>query len=572
MKTTNLLLPLLLVGSLLMGQADHVLFQRVVITPTNGEFVALVNPTGSAVDLSDYYLTDATKASSGKYYYKLPSGIDYWNDNVSDFIARFPAGQTLAAGDTLILGLHNTALFTDYYGTAPDLSLFEDMRNAVSDSITIGLGINYSHFEILSDNAEVLILFYWDGSSATVQDVDYLLWGSSTYGVDKTGVSGYADDTPLADQVYLTPHDEGYAFTRLSLSESGEVASGGNGITGHDETSENLTSSWMSSVYPEVPEVTIAYIRENIADYIGETITIPGVIVMPAGRLRSDYTEGFLQDNSGKGIILYKGSLDTTSFHRGDSVLVTGEVDEYSGKPELVYSDITLLKSNVELPAVELNLEQFKTLEYNYTYVEVWGQITARSEPTSTNEGVNITLQDETGETTTLRIWNSTEVLYDAAGAGIVNPELDSLLQIGTVVTVRGIGGEFSSATQVQPGYADEITEKQEGEEGDFDTFLEVAPYPFVPRIGESIAYEFRYPDNARIKLRVFDAGGRHVTTLYDELRSVSYKIIGTWNGRDEVNAIVPPGIYLLHLEVTDITTGRSSTAMAPVVVGVYGK
>ena len=46
----------------------------------------------------------------------------------------------------------------------------------------------------------MLILFYWDGSSNIVQDVDYFLWGNTTYAINKTNVSNYLDDTPIIDQ------------------------------------------------------------------------------------------------------------------------------------------------------------------------------------------------------------------------------------------------------------------------------------------------------------------------------------------------------------------------------------
>ena len=53
--------------SFVLGQADHVIFTEVVLTPSDGEYVWISNRTSLAVDLSDYYLSDATDASSNKY-------------------------------------------------------------------------------------------------------------------------------------------------------------------------------------------------------------------------------------------------------------------------------------------------------------------------------------------------------------------------------------------------------------------------------------------------------------------------------------------------------------------------
>ncbi|MEO2044124.1 MAG: hypothetical protein ABGX43_05945, partial [Nitrospinaceae bacterium] len=340
-------------------------------------------------------------------------------------------------------------------------------------------------------------------------------------------------------------------------------------ITGLSETT-NLFSLTISEP-PEPPEeLTIADLVNNIDDYVGEQIEIDGVVTVPAGKLRTTFTEAFLQDESGKGIILYNSSLDT-SFHRGDSVIVTAEVDEFDGKPELIYSNIQILKGNAKIPTVELSISEFNTLEYDYTFVKIWGKITERSDPYGTNAGANITIQDESGEQSIVRIWASTGVLHNDSFE-LVNESLDSLLQVGTMIEVSGIGGSYSGTSQLQPAYASDIYEKLEGTSGDFKIYLKVAPYPFVPQLGEQINFEYSFPDDARIKLRVFDATGRYVTTLYDEYRGISFYKETSWNGRDALNRVLPPGVYIMHLEVTDTKTGTLNTDTAPVVIGVIGR
>jgi DNA/RNA endonuclease YhcR with UshA esterase domain len=321
------------------------------------------------------------------------------------------------------------------------------------------------------------------------------------------------------------------------------------------------------AIPPEEPEdLSIADLLADLSNYVGEIVEIDGVVTVSAGKLRTSFTEAFLQDESGKGIILYNSSLDT-SFHRGDSVMVTAEVDEFDGRPELIYSDIQILMENVELPTVEISIAEFNTLEYSYTFVKLWGKITSRSNPSGTNTGANIDIQDETGEVTTMRIWNTTNVLYNE-DFELINLELDSLLQVGNEIEVLGIGGDYNGASQVQPAYAEDISEKQEGEVGDYSITLEVSPFPFVPQFGEVINYTYSFPDDARIKLRVFDVSGRHITTLFDEFRSISFYKESEWDGRNELNEIVGPGVYLMYLEVTDRSSGNTSTAVAPVVIG----
>ena len=647
----------------LFGGVDHLVFSEIVITPSEAEFVKITNPTANDIGLTNYYLTDGTDISNGKFYYQLTGGLNYWSGSGSDFICRFPSGYTLSAGTSVTISLRDSSTYANYFGENADLTLADDLLDAVD-----GISTKGSNAAKLGNSAETLILFHWDGSSATVQDVDYLLWGNNSFGIDKSGVSGYTSDTPAASQSYLPVHSVDEKLVRIS-DEGSETQTEGNGITGHDETSELMQDTWqivpLVSSKPEISAVRISpsspnsadlirfsatvtdddglalvklvtifqndttshsmtqgiadtfgveigplaqsgsliyyvYARDNIglvdstslsavtitdppdppvdlsiaellndlSNYIGTEITIDGVITVPAGRLRTNFTEAFLQDESERGIILYNSSLDT-SFDRGDSVLVVAEVDEFDGKPELIYSSITGLKENAAIPVVELTISDFNTLAYTYAYVKIWGKIISRSEPSGTNTGANISLQDASGEVSTIRIWNSTNILYDE-NFMLINPALDSLLQVGQLIEVAGIAGEYSGSSQLQPAYASDITEKLEGQSGDYSAELSVAPYPFVPQLGEVIAYTYSFPANGRIKLRVFDLAGRLITTLYDEYRGISFYMEDTWDGRDNLNSQVSPGTYILHLDVTDAITGQQYQAMAPVVIGVY--
>lgn len=222
---------------------DHLLINEIVLQPSAGEYIRITNPSSSAINLSDYYLTDATDTTTGKYYYNLPSGADYWSGGSTDFIARFP-DTTISAGGSLILGLGRTIDYVTTYGSSPHLSLKDDMLNAVDGVTTIGGSPNVK----LDNVAETLVLFSWDGTSTTVKDVEYLIWGTDNasagvYMLDKSGVAGYLADTPVTSQSYMTTHTDGFKLIRNSL-EGTETSSGGNGITGHDETSENLADTW----------------------------------------------------------------------------------------------------------------------------------------------------------------------------------------------------------------------------------------------------------------------------------------------------------------------------------------
>ena len=661
----NIYVAIVFTLSFVLGQVDHVIFTEVVLTPSDGEYVEISNPTESAVDLTNYYLTDGTDISSSKLYYNLPIEDNYWSGSSTDFICRFPNGYTLAPGAAIKISLRDNSAYESVYGQTPDISLDDDMLSVSEDSDTKG----NPGAPKLHNSSETLILFYWDGSSEIVKDVDYLIWGDNSFAIDKSSVDGYLSDTPTSSQSLMPVHATNEKLVRLDKSsEGGETQANGNGITGHDETSEPLADTWttasLTSSKPEISnlslspsnpftddilkfevdvvdddgissvilryefqqeitslsmslsdnssslytaqvdplgstgsliysvvaedinglkdstsriavdinepiaELTIASLLDDLDSYVGQIVEIDGVVTIPAGKLRTNFTEAFLQDESGKGIILYNSQLDT-SFTRGDSVLVVAEVDDFDGKPELIYSSITVLKENASIPVEEITVSEFNSLKYNYTFVKIWGKVISRSDPFGTNTGANISIQDASGEVTTMRIWNSTNILFNTSNQ-LINLELDSLLQVGQIIEVSGIGGEYSGASQIQPAYATDIVEKLEGQTGNFSASLSVSPYPFVPQLGEVIKYSYSFPSDARIKLRVFDMAGRLITTLYDEYRGISFYKEATWNGRDYLNRLVPSGTYIIHLDITDSITGKSYQKIAPLVIAAY--
>ena len=109
----------------------------------------------------------------------------------------------------------------------------------------------------LSNSGEVVILYTWDGASDLVQDIDYALWGDAAEAVDKTGVSvdgpdgdavasAYLADTAIGVQDVISggSHASGDSFQRIDFDEGVEIQGGGNGVTGSDETSEDLSVTW----------------------------------------------------------------------------------------------------------------------------------------------------------------------------------------------------------------------------------------------------------------------------------------------------------------------------------------
>lgn len=273
---------------------DHLLLTEIVVTPTEGEFIEIHNPTGAAIVLTDYYLTDATFAGGGAYYYNIVTGADYGGGGFADFHSRFPAGASIGGGEFQTIALNGSTNFNATYGTLPTYELYEDdaspdsvpdMLEAVTGSINRQGG--------LSNDGEFVVLYTWDGASDLVTDVDYAVWGDQVEAVDKTGVSTdgpdadatastYQNDTPIFAQDILASgsHSNGQSWQRFDSTEGAEAGTGGNGIGGDDETSENVGTTWVTgaptpgtAATAPVAEIVINEIMQNpsaVADSAGE--------------------------------------------------------------------------------------------------------------------------------------------------------------------------------------------------------------------------------------------------------------------------------------------------------------
>ncbi len=247
------------------------LISEFVVTPTGGEFVEIYNPGPMPVDLTNYYLTDATFQGGPTFYYQIVLGAgEGGGGGFGDWHARFPEGASIAPGEFQTVALNGDSLFADLYGVDPTYELHEDgtdnpndvanMREARPGLIDDGGG------SLLTGGDEVLILYYWDGLSDLVADVDYVIYDDTSPAnneqVDKTGVvidgpdvdtdgSAYLPDTDIGSQVpALGSNNAGFSSQRIDFTEGAQTTSGGNGVTGADETSEDLNNTFVADLTP----------------------------------------------------------------------------------------------------------------------------------------------------------------------------------------------------------------------------------------------------------------------------------------------------------------------------------
>jgi hypothetical protein len=210
------------------------LITELAVQPTDGEFVEIHNPGTTTADLSNVWIADYNTAIQLTVAGGIPS--------TSDFRARFPDGATLAPGAYVTVALEPASDFIATYGVAPDYDF--DATDLGAPAMSGDFGGSSG----LTNGDEMLHLFRWDGASDGVVDLDYLVYGNTSDAMDRTGVvvgtHAYAADTAVGAQSPGTTHGFGEVLTRCDTLEVGQVNTGGNGLGGTDETSEDFAQSW----------------------------------------------------------------------------------------------------------------------------------------------------------------------------------------------------------------------------------------------------------------------------------------------------------------------------------------
>ncbi len=322
---------------------SKLLITEIAVTPTAGEFVEIYNPGSSTVNLSDYYITDATYAGGGNYYYNIVLGANYGGGGFGDFHARFPDGATINAGEVQTIALNGSDNFFTTYSVNCTYELYEDagtpdgipdMREAIAGSIN-----NQGAF---TNSGEVCILYAWDGSSDLVTDVDYFMWGDNAEAVDKTGVtinsSTYNNDTPLANQEFMTQtHASGDSWQRIDMSEGTQTTSGSNGVNGRDETSENITVTWGTTAVtpntipaPPSPTITITSPTEGSTETSADVDIVFNVENFVVGDNSGGSDDGHIHYtvDGGSTVMYYTTNpIALTGLSNGNHTVITWLVD-----------------------------------------------------------------------------------------------------------------------------------------------------------------------------------------------------------------------------------------------------
>ncbi len=157
-----------------------------------------------------------------------------------------------------------------------------------------------------------------------------------------------------------------------------------------------------------------------------------------------------------------------------------------------------------------------------------------------TNGGNNLDTDPSFKDTATgnLRIWSSSPAVEAGDNAAVpagITTDLDGNARIfGMHVDI--------GAYEVQcipTGIGDDPASMPQG-----PLFRSIYPNPFNP----SVIIEFELAQRKPVRMSIYDAGGRLVRDLVDEIRDPGpHQVI--WNGRDKANTAVSSGIYFVRFE-----------------------
>ncbi|HTL36180.1 MAG TPA: hypothetical protein VL326_23775 [Kofleriaceae bacterium] len=220
---------------------DHLLLTELAVAPDGAELIEIYNPLSFTVDLKDYYL------SNHGSYFKLP--VAGQSMPFAHFIVRFPNNASIKAGEVITVATQGAAPFMQFYGVPPTYSITDNTM----------VNVEVSNTPRLTDSGATVILFHWDGTSGLVQDVDIMVVGQPSLtnvlidksGVMQNGMTYKTDANTIAAQTSAPGIDQ--STKRIKREAANETETGGNGITGHDETSEKTDVTWDASFSAPTP-------------------------------------------------------------------------------------------------------------------------------------------------------------------------------------------------------------------------------------------------------------------------------------------------------------------------------
>ncbi len=436
------------------------------------------------------------------------------------------------AGNAIVAGSGDTATFTHTAsGAIPIAAIHNNLHTYKGQAVTI--------------QGQVYIPNNYRGSTTSgyIQD-------DSGRGVNLFGSSAGSPLLRDRGNIVLVKGTVDTFFTTIEITGITEVTlvSGGNTPLKPTPLSTGTAAShaWEGT-----------YIRVT-GQIVAKSVTNPG-----AANEASNYT---VNDGSGPIVVRVVTALGAAAFNVGNTIWASGAGSQFQSDFQVlvgVREEITDQPPPDDIPPTLLR-----------------ASLTGRTELTlKFNEALDPATIADVAHYTVYRTQVPTEtVAVQSARAGqdatqvVLGLAAELAVAQGWSVRVAGVADPTGNAIAA-PGVVRPV------EEGLIDFVTLVGPpKTFLPREGEAYPITFTVPATvvqrgSDVLLRVFDLTGRLRKTLYDSRFSdpsavfTNNRATVSWDGRDDTVQIVEAGAYVVHLLVSDRTTGRIQTMQMPVVV-----
>src|SRR5262249_8856589 len=148
--------------------AQKLLLREVVVSPNQAEYVAIMNPGTTAVDLTNYFIADLNT------YYQIALAAPPAT-GTADFLVQFPAGATIQPGETQYISVGGAECFKSAcnpptgasflgFGVYPTYEIETgDARSVASvPNMIAPFATAVGSTRGLTNGGEPVVLFFWD--------------------------------------------------------------------------------------------------------------------------------------------------------------------------------------------------------------------------------------------------------------------------------------------------------------------------------------------------------------------------------------------------------------------------
>ncbi len=274
--------------------------------------------------------------------------------------------------------------------------------------------------------------------------------------------------------------------------------------------------------------------------YTGYLTRVRGIVTAATGTFSTSGHDDYIQDATGA-VAVYNSTV-ITAMALGDSVEISGEIDQYNGKSEIVNPQITILSSGNTLPdpvviTTDQMSEQYEgmLIRINQCVISQWDETPAIL--------FDALITDGYGDLV-MHVDKDTDVPGNPAPAGLVD--------------VMGIGGQYDNASpytenyQLIPRSWADLNLSTSIEEPVTTQPLRFAlsgnyPNPFNP----TTEIRFTLDKSATTSLVVFNLLGQQVRQLVNQemVRGVHSVV---WDGLDNNGKQMGSGVYFYRLQSGD--------------------